>query len=120
MREAAYVPTPEEARTAGIETDPERLRREARLHTPLDSVARLAHEAGVDTLVLVRLRPPPVYDFQITGMIGDAFGGRIVIADDGDELTPGPRPPRARAAGAGAPGDGTSERAAGRQRVALP
>jgi len=120
VREAAYVPSPEEARAAGIETEPDRLRREARLHTPFDSVARLAQEAGVDTLVLVRLRPPPVYDFQVTGMIGDAFDGRIVIAEDGEQVTPEPRPLSTRAAGASASGDGTPDRAGGRAQAALP
>ena len=42
----------------------------------------------METLVLVRLRPPPVYDVQITGLVDDDFSGRIVIADDGDEITP--------------------------------
>ncbi len=120
VREAAYVPSPEEAQAAGIETDPDRLRREARLHTPLESVARLAQEAGVDTLVLVRLRPPPVYDFQVTNMIGDAFDGRIVIAEDGEQVTPEPRPLSTRVPEASAPGGGTTDRAAGRERAALP
>ena len=40
------------------------------------------------TLVLVRLRPPPVYDIQITSEVDDDFSGRILIADDGDEIRP--------------------------------
>jgi ribonuclease BN (tRNA processing enzyme) len=51
-------------------------------------VGGLARRAGVETLVLVRLRPPPVYDIQLTSLIDDEFPGRIVIADDGDEITP--------------------------------
>ena len=68
--------------------EPERLRREAAFHTGIDEVGGLARRAGVETLVLVRLRPPPVYDIQLTSVIADEFPGRIVIADDGDEITP--------------------------------
>ena len=72
----------------GFEADPERLRREAVEHTEIDEVGALAQAAGVETLVLVRLRPPPVYDLQITSVVDDEFAGRIVIASDGDEITP--------------------------------
>jgi hypothetical protein len=34
------------------------------------------------------MRPPPVYDLQITSVVNDDFDGRIVIAEDGDEITP--------------------------------
>jgi ribonuclease BN (tRNA processing enzyme) len=51
-------------------------------------VGALAARAGVGTLVLVRLRPPPVYDLQITSLVDDSFDGRIEIPDDGDEITP--------------------------------
>jgi ribonuclease BN (tRNA processing enzyme) len=51
-------------------------------------VGGIAARAGVKTLVLVRLRPPPIYDIQITSEIGPTFDGRIVIPDDGDEITP--------------------------------
>jgi ribonuclease BN (tRNA processing enzyme) len=86
--EAVYVPTPELAEQVGFEADPARLRREADEHTAIDAVGALARASGVDTLVLVRLRPPPVYDLQITGVVNDEFDGRIVIASDGDEITP--------------------------------
>ncbi len=88
VHEAAFVPTPELAEEIGLTVEPERLRREAALHTSIDDVGELAARAGVKTLVLVRLRPPPVYDLQITGLVDDHFAGRIVIADDGDEITP--------------------------------
>ncbi len=88
IHEAAFVPTPELAEEIGLAVEPERLRREAALHTSIDDVGGLATRAGVETLVLVRLRPPPVYDVQITGLVDDDFSGRIVIADDGDEITP--------------------------------
>jgi ribonuclease BN (tRNA processing enzyme) len=86
--EAVYVPTPELAEQVGFEADPERLRREAAEHTTIDEVGALARATGVETLVLVRLRPPPVYDLQITSVVDDEFAGRIVIASDGDAITP--------------------------------
>jgi ribonuclease BN (tRNA processing enzyme) len=86
--EAVYVPTPEQAEQMGFDADPEQLRREAAEHTAIDAVGALARAAGVGTLVLVRLRPPPLYDLQITSVVNDEFGGRIVIASDGDEITP--------------------------------
>jgi ribonuclease Z len=86
--EAAFVPTPEVAAQIGLDVDPQRLRRESALHTPIEAVGQLAQRAAVESLVLVRLRPPPVYDIQISGLVDDHFRGRIVIADDGDEIRP--------------------------------
>jgi ribonuclease BN (tRNA processing enzyme) len=88
VHEAAFIPDPEIAAKIGVDTDPERLRREIALHTLLGDVGGLASRAGVGTLVLVRLRPPPVYDIQISSEVNDTFGGTIVIPDDGDVLTP--------------------------------
>ncbi len=88
VHEAAFVPDAELAAEIGIDMDPERLDREARLHTSIDAVGGIAARAGVETLVLVRLRPPPVYDVQIAGPVGETFAGRIVIPDDGDEIAP--------------------------------
>jgi hypothetical protein len=42
----------------------------------------------VATLVLVRLRPPPVYALQISSLVDDTYAGRILVADDGDEIRP--------------------------------
>jgi ribonuclease BN (tRNA processing enzyme) len=88
VREAAYVPEPEVAAEIGLDVDPERLRRERALHTSIEAVGELAQRAGVETLVLVRLRPPPVYAIQITSQVDDRFGGKILVADDGDTFTP--------------------------------
>ncbi len=88
VHEAAFVPTPVQALELGIAEDPERLRREAAIHTSLDAVGRVAMRVGAKILVLVRLRPPPVYDLQITSIVDDHFEGRILIACDGDEITP--------------------------------
>lgn len=88
VHDGAMVPTPEQAAELGLEEDPEQLRREAAFHTSLAQAAGIARRANAQTLVLVRLRPPPVYDLQITSVVGDGFDGRIVVADDGDEFTP--------------------------------
>jgi len=64
------------------------LRREAKIHPKLEDAGALAEEMGVATLVLTRLRPPPVYDFQYENIVREDFGGRVVIADDGEEITP--------------------------------
>jgi ribonuclease BN (tRNA processing enzyme) len=88
VHEAVFVPTPEMVEELALEADPEQLRREAALHTTLDAVGALARRAGVATLVLVRLRPPPVFALQITSVVDDTYDGRIEIARDGDEFTP--------------------------------
>jgi ribonuclease Z len=88
VSEAAFLPTPEQAREMGIEEDPEQLRREAALHTGIDAVGEIARRAGAKTLVLVRLRPPPVYDLQVTSVVDDRFEGRVIVAEDGGEITP--------------------------------
>jgi ribonuclease BN (tRNA processing enzyme) len=88
VHEAAWIPTPEVAKQAQIEVSPEQLERDARLHTALDAVGGLAQRAGVATLVLVRLRPPPVYALQISNVVDDTYAGRIVVAEDGEEIRP--------------------------------
>jgi ribonuclease BN (tRNA processing enzyme) len=86
VHEAAFIPDPEIAEKIGVDEDPDRLRREIALHTRLEDVGGLATRAGVKKLVLVRLRPPPVFDLQFTGEIDDSFAGSIVIPEDGDEI----------------------------------
>jgi ribonuclease BN (tRNA processing enzyme) len=88
VHQAVMVPTPEEALELGIDEDPERLRREAAMHTSFEQAGSIARRAGADTLVLVRLRPPPVYALQLTMLVDDQFDGRIHVADDGDEWSP--------------------------------
>ena len=88
VRDAAFVPGPELVEELQIEVDPERLRREAALQTAIEEVGSVAQRAGVRTLVLVRLRPPPVYDLQVTSIVGRTFDGRIEIPEDGDEIRP--------------------------------
>jgi ribonuclease Z len=86
IHEAVFVPTPEIAGELGLEGDPERLRREAALHTSIEEVGGIARRAGVGTLALVRLRPPPVYAIQLTSLVDDSFDGRILVPEDGEEL----------------------------------
>lgn len=88
VRDAVFVPGPELVEELQIDLDPERLQREAALQTAIEEVGEVAQQAGVRTLVLVRLRPPPVYDLQITSVVGKRFDGRIELPEDGDEITP--------------------------------
>lgn len=88
VHEAAFVPTPQIAEEMGMEEDPQLLLREAFEHTAIEDVGGLAQRAGVRTLILVRMRPPPIYDLQITSIVDDDFDGRIVIAVDGTEVIP--------------------------------
>jgi ribonuclease BN (tRNA processing enzyme) len=88
VHQAVMVPTPEQASELGIDEDPQRLRREAAIHTSFEQVGEIARRAGVGTLLLVRLRPPPVYEIQVTMQVDDEFDGRIHVPDDGDEWRP--------------------------------
>jgi ribonuclease Z len=87
VHDGLYTETLEAALEAGVR-DPERVRREAELSTPLRETARLAEQAGVRTLVLVRLVPPPLLALQFRRVVGEHFSGRIVVAEDGEEITP--------------------------------
>jgi ribonuclease Z len=88
VHEAVFVPSPELAQEMQLDADAEQLRREAALHTGLDDVGDLARRAGAHSLVLVRLRPPPVFDLQVSSRVNDRYAGRIVVASDGEEITP--------------------------------
>ncbi len=88
LHEGVFIPTPDLARQLGMEEDLDRLRGEAALHTSIDDVGGLAQRAGIETLALVRLRPPPVYDIQITSRVELTFSGKILIPEDGDEIEP--------------------------------
>jgi len=63
-----------------------RLEREATLHDDLEHAASAATRAGVRTLVLVRLRPPPVLAWQYQRIVGAHFGGNVVIPEDGEVI----------------------------------
>jgi ribonuclease Z len=72
---------------AGVE-NPDRLRREADGHTDLRGVARAARDSGVGTLVLTRLRPPPLFDAQFQTPVGEIYPGPLAVASDGEQFTP--------------------------------
>jgi len=85
VHDAFWSGSLEQAIEAGAD-DPDRLRREAAWLTPLEDVGAIAARAGVGTLVLTRLRPPPLYDFMFGRIVGADFDGRLVVAEDGEEI----------------------------------
>ncbi len=75
---------------AAIEHDalrPDALRRWAAWNTRIEDVGELASHMGARTLVLTRLRPPPVFDSQYEDLVEPTFRGRVLIAHDGLEVT---------------------------------
>jgi ribonuclease BN (tRNA processing enzyme) len=88
VHEGVYIPPTEDLEDAGVEADPLRLEREAAVHTSLLEVGELASRAGVDSLALVRLRPPPFFAIQISMIVSETFEGRILIPEDGDSIIP--------------------------------
>ncbi len=89
VHEAAYLPTVDELEgTGAVVEDAERIERDRAFHTLVDAAGRLATAAQVDRLVLVRLRPPPFFEIQMTSLIGNEFGGEIVIPEDGELVFP--------------------------------
>ena len=89
VHEAAYLPTVEELEGTGAEVPyPERLEREAELHTSILEIGNLATRAQVARLILVRLRPPPFFDLQVRSLVSNDYDGEIVIPDDGDFVFP--------------------------------
>ena len=89
VHEAAYLPTVAELEGTGGEVpNPERIEAEARLHTSILDVGKLATDAQVDRLVLVRLRPPPFFKLQVRSIVGTDFEGEIIVPDDGDLVFP--------------------------------
>jgi len=89
VHEAAYLPTVEELEGTGAAVvDPERIERDTALHTSVADAGRLATDAQIDRLVLVRLRPPPFFELQIRSLVSNTFGGEILIPSDGDVVFP--------------------------------
>lgn len=89
VHEAAYLPTVAELEGTGAEVpNPERIEAEAQLHTSILDVGKLATDAQVDRLVLVRLRPPPFFKLQVRSIVGTDFVGEIIVPDDGDWVFP--------------------------------
>lgn len=89
IHEAAYLPSVAELEGTGAEVpNPERLEREARFHTSILDVGKIATDAQVDRLVLVRLRPPPFFDLQVRSLVANNFKGEIIVAKDGELVFP--------------------------------
>ncbi len=83
---AVFADSVRAAVEAGAE-DAERIEREASLQISLRELAGAARKAGAAHLVLVRLRPPPLFDFQFELLVSESYDGRVVVGRDGDELT---------------------------------
>lgn len=73
------------AGSAGIDA----LLREAAAHPRLEALAEPARRAGVHSVVLVRLRPPPPFAYQYEDVLeAGGFRGRVHVPQDGDRLEP--------------------------------
>jgi len=72
---------------AGAE-NADQLRREAKLQLPLERLAEAATRAGVGTLAVTRLTPPPLFDEQFKTPMRDLFHGTLRIGHECDEIAP--------------------------------
>ncbi len=89
VHEAAYLPTVTELEGTGAEVaDPARVELERKHHTSIEEVGKLATDAQVKRLVLVRLRPPPFFDLQVRSIVANDYQGTIVVPEDGDLVFP--------------------------------
>jgi ribonuclease Z len=88
VHESAYIPNAKDAEAADVELDLEQLALEEKLHTGLNDVGAVARDADVRRFALVRLRPPPFYDVQITLIVGRSYDGDIRVPEDGETLYP--------------------------------
>jgi ribonuclease Z len=88
VTEAVYGASLDRASEAGSE-GLEALLREAEGHPRLEALGGLAQRAGVRSLVLTRLRPPPPFAFQYEDVIEEGgFRGPVYVPDDGERLEP--------------------------------
>jgi ribonuclease BN (tRNA processing enzyme) len=88
VTEAVYGASLERAQTAGL-PGIDVLLREAESHPRLEAIGALAVQAGVRSVVLTRLRPPPPFASQYEGVVEDGgFRGRVHVPEDGDRLEP--------------------------------
>jgi ribonuclease BN (tRNA processing enzyme) len=74
-----------EADVPGIDA----LEAEGKLHQTIENIGALASRAEVRGLALVRVRPPPVFDFPYGGyrsLLAAKYRGRIFLPEDGEEL----------------------------------
>ena len=88
VTEAVYGAALDRAREADLDGY-EALRREADGHPRLEALGALATRAGVHSVVLVRLRPPPPFASQYETVLEEGgFRGNVHVPEDGDRLTP--------------------------------
>jgi ribonuclease BN (tRNA processing enzyme) len=88
VTEAVYGASLERAREAGV-PGLDALLREAESHPRLEAIGGLAARAGVRSVVLTRLRPPPPFASQYESVVEEGgFRGRVHVPEDGDRLTP--------------------------------
>ena len=88
VTEAVYGASLERAREAGM-PNLDALMREAESHPRLEAIGGLAARAGVRSVVLTRLRPPPPFASQYESVVEEGgFRGPVHVPDDGQRLTP--------------------------------
>jgi ribonuclease BN (tRNA processing enzyme) len=88
VTEAVYGASLERARAAGL-PGLDVLLREAETHPRLESIGALAARAGVRSVVLTRLRPPPPFAAQYENVVEEGgFRGPVHVPEDGERLTP--------------------------------
>jgi len=75
------------AREAGVERL-DVLEAEAARHPRLEEIGDWASRVGARSLLLLRLRPPPVFDFQYERRLAEDFRGEVVIGHDGALVRP--------------------------------
>ncbi len=84
---AVYGASLDAAEEAGAERI-EMLRAEAGQQFLLEDVGGVAASARARGLVLVRLRPPPVFPSQYRNLVGESYRGAVVVPPDGEVITP--------------------------------
>ena len=88
VTEAVYGAALDRAREAGADGIGALLR-EAEGHPRLEALGALATRAGVHSVVLVRLRPPPPFASQYEAVVEEGgFRGNVHVPEDGDRLSP--------------------------------
>jgi ribonuclease BN (tRNA processing enzyme) len=73
---------------ATTEAEQEQLTRSIEYRPTLSASGGLAQDAGVYKLIFVRLSPPPIFDRPLLKEIQKEFTGVVVLAEDGEEITP--------------------------------
>ena len=88
VHEAVFIPTAEDAANAEVELDIDQLDRQRALHISINDIGAIAQRARVRALALVRLRPPPLYNFRFKTIVGQSYDGEVLIPEDGDDIWP--------------------------------